>query len=84
MSTQKLILPSSCPALNRAKLLRSTDQYAEVFYLDYGDVAQVKLDEIRVLRSDYAAEIPFQAVECLIAAIQPAPYCGLEQTRIEA
>ena len=75
--------PLSRAAQNRAKLLRSTDQYAEVFYVDYGDVAQVKLDEIRVLRSDYAAEIPFQAVECLIAGIQPAPHCGLDQPRIQ-
>ena len=49
-----------------------------MFYVDYGDVAIVSYDQVRRLRQDFASEIPFQAVECLIAHIKPPPVRRVE------
>ena len=50
-----------------------TDDKVEVYYVDYGDVAFVPFTEVRRLRREFADEIPFQAVECLIAGITAPP-----------
>ena len=58
----------------RARILSiSPDGLLKVFYVDYGDKAIVTRDQARRLREDFASEIPFQAVECLIAHIKPPP-----------
>ena len=50
-----------------------TNDKVEVYYVDYGDVAFVPFTEVRRLRREFADEIPFQAVECLIAGITAPP-----------
>ena len=60
------------PLFIRARILSlRNDGLLQVFYVDYGDVAIVSDDQVRRLRQDFASEIPFQAVECLIAHIEP-------------
>lgn len=55
----------------RAEVL-SVDHYqpahAEVYFVDYGDVDQVSLEEVYELRTDFL-RLHFQAIECFLARI---------------
>lgn len=46
------------------------DSEIDVFYVDYGDSAYLKLDQLRKLRSDFTT-LPFQAIECQMEGIKP-------------
>uniref|UniRef100_UPI00398E7DEF tudor and KH domain-containing protein isoform X2 n=1 Tax=Pristiophorus japonicus TaxID=55135 RepID=UPI00398E7DEF len=43
---------------------------ADLYYVDYGDNAEVPVSKLQILRSDFLC-LPFQAVECSLDGIQP-------------
>ena len=44
--------------------------YCDVKFLDYGGYSSVPMDSLKQIRTDFLS-LPFQAVECYLANIQP-------------
>lgn len=54
----------------RAKVLSLQTDYAEVYYVDYGDHGNVPYDKLRELTPDYLG-LPYQGIECYLSGVKP-------------
>lgn len=52
----------------------------QVFIVDYGEVAEVKLSDVREMQEEFA-EVPFQAVECRLFNAADNPNCDPSEAR---
>ncbi|XP_071832619.1 ATP-dependent RNA helicase TDRD9-like [Apostichopus japonicus] len=70
----------------RARIERVIDErppLAEVFYLDYGNMAHVPVSRLKEM-SPRHMELPFQGIECILAGIKPSPKLARSQWHPEA
>ncbi|KAF5907386.1 tudor and KH domain-containing protein isoform X1 [Clarias magur] len=59
-------------AWNRARVLGVLSSgLVDLYYVDYGDNGELPREQLRSLRSDFLS-LPFQAIECSLAEVQPA------------
>ncbi|XP_017339857.1 tudor and KH domain-containing protein isoform X1 [Ictalurus punctatus] len=57
---------------NRARVLGLLSSgLVDLYYVDFGDNGELPRDQLRSLRSDFLS-LPFQAIECSLAEVQPA------------
>ncbi|KAG7324946.1 hypothetical protein KOW79_011262 [Hemibagrus wyckioides] len=57
---------------NRARVLGVLSSgLVDLYYVDFGDNGELPRDHLRSLRSDFLS-LPFQAIECSLAEVQPA------------
>ncbi|XP_034165539.1 tudor and KH domain-containing protein isoform X2 [Pangasianodon hypophthalmus] len=57
---------------NRARVLGVLSSgLVDLYYVDFGDNAELPRDQLRSLRSDFLS-LPFQAIECSLAEVHPA------------
>uniref|UniRef100_A0A4W3IRD4 RNA helicase n=1 Tax=Callorhinchus milii TaxID=7868 RepID=A0A4W3IRD4_CALMI len=57
----------------RAKVLQVSGDSAEVFFVDYGNTAQVPSHLLRNISSQFL-ELPFQALQCQICCMRPSAH----------
>ncbi|XP_053366920.1 tudor and KH domain-containing protein isoform X2 [Clarias gariepinus] len=58
-------------AWNRARVLGVLNSgLVDLYYVDYGDNGELPREQLRSLRSDFLS-LPFQAIECSLAEVQP-------------
>ncbi|XP_030630155.1 tudor and KH domain-containing protein [Chanos chanos] len=56
---------------NRARVLGILGSgLVDLYYVDFGDNGELPRDQLRTMRSDFLS-LPFQAIECSLAGIQP-------------
>ncbi|PIK52137.1 putative ATP-dependent RNA helicase TDRD9 isoform X2 [Apostichopus japonicus] len=70
----------------RARIERVIDErppLAEVFYLDYGNMAHVPVSRLKEMSPGHM-ELPFQGIECILAGIKPSPKLARSQWHPEA
>ncbi|XP_076855765.1 tudor and KH domain-containing protein isoform X2 [Brachyhypopomus gauderio] len=57
---------------NRARVLGVLGSgLVDIYYVDFGDNAELPRDQLRSMRSDFLS-LPFQAIECSLAGVRPA------------
>ncbi|TRY56663.1 hypothetical protein DNTS_014138 [Danionella cerebrum] len=57
---------------NRARVLGNLGSgLVDLYYVDFGDNAELSREQLRSMRSDFLS-LPFQAIECCLAGVQPA------------
>ncbi|KAL9952201.1 hypothetical protein ACROYT_G039416 [Oculina patagonica] len=56
----------------RARVLAIRDSRVEVFFLDFGNEAVVKIGHLRKMKREYM-NLPFQAFECRLCEVAPMP-----------
>ncbi|XP_035389620.1 tudor and KH domain-containing protein isoform X2 [Electrophorus electricus] len=57
---------------NRARVLGVLGSgLVDIYYVDFGDNAELPRDQLRSMRSDFLS-LPFQAIECSLAGVLPA------------
>lgn len=59
------------PSWYRAKVMGVEGNKIDIFYVDYGDSVYIEKNKLRKLCSQFLS-LPFQAVECCLANIQPS------------
>ena len=54
----------------------------QVFFVDYGDSADVSLNELRALPHQFVSKLPFQAIACSLKGVKPPSSTWSEVTKV--
>ncbi|XP_022905340.2 putative ATP-dependent RNA helicase TDRD12 [Onthophagus taurus] len=62
---------SGSTAYNRVLITEINDEIATCFFVDFGDVAEIHINDLKYLSNEHISKLPFQAIECELYGILP-------------